>query len=120
MGVPRRGDRGPSGPVKGAVFKIMHGQEALDHVERVVEGMAADARADLLGHRDTGKAHIETRHKQGRFRTNSEVHLVDPGDATLSIEFGHLARDGSTWVEGLHILGRLIGADGPHSYLKGG
>ena len=102
----------------------MHSPGVMAFVEQTVESMAAASRSDLLAHRKYGQARIETRHAQGRYRDNSEVHLVDP--AWISIEFGHLTRPIAggkgkrQWVDGLHILGKNLRKESRTSYLRKG
>lgn len=69
-----------------------------DAVRQTAEEIAGRARANLARHRRTGAARIEV----ARGRTDTQVSLVD--DAALSIEYGHIAPDG-TVVPGLRILG---------------
>ncbi len=59
--------------------------------------IAARARANLKGHRETGKAKIRVESRSPDYL----VHLVDP--AAAAIEFGGIKRDG-TVVQGLYIL----------------
>jgi hypothetical protein len=66
-------------------------------VRQAADEIAARARANLAKHRDTGDASIEV----DRGTTDAHVSLV--ADAALSIEFGHVAPDGTS-VRGTRVL----------------
>ncbi|WP_033401316.1 DUF5403 family protein [Actinokineospora enzanensis] len=76
---------------------VAHLPEVRAAVREAADEIADRARAALAAHRRTGTAAIEVT----RGRTDTVVSLVDEG--ALSIEYGHLAPDG-TRVRGLRVL----------------
>lgn len=82
---------------------ISHLDGVSDEVHDVAKQRAAQSRALLAGHRDTGNAEITVT----RGDVDSFVNLVDP--AALSIEFGHWVkgkyeRDTPKFVPGIYVL----------------
>lgn len=67
-------------------------------VSAELRARAARVAAVVAAHRRTGQ--LSSRTRAGR--TDSIVYLEDP--AVHAINYGHWARDGRTWVSGIHAI----------------
>lgn len=69
----------------------------------------ARAKANIAGHTDTGHYAASLHVQTVPGRSGVKDRLVVAGDpAAIAIEYGHFARDGKTYVAGLHPLGKAI------------
>lgn len=74
-----------------------------DQMDSIAARMATQARANAAPHNITG----EEKHGIGVEPDGNDRLVVMDAEAIAAREFGHHDRGGG-WVEGLHILGRLL------------
>lgn len=80
--------------------KVAHLGPVKRSVKAELRGRAARVRAAVEAHRRTGALASGTNVVTGV--TDSQVFIED--EAVNAINYGHWARDGLTWVSGLHII----------------
>ncbi|MFE7288706.1 DUF5403 family protein [Streptomyces noursei] len=79
---------------------VAHLRGVRDAVVDELDQRADRVRAVVEAHRHTGALAAHTRVRTNR--TDSTVTLEDP--AVYAINYGHWARDGLTWVSGIHAI----------------
>lgn len=79
-----------------------------DKVQEAVESVARQiytaAFRDLAGHRKTGEHKIEISKERNQKYGHIDWVVSMTGENSVSVEFGHWTRNGTTYVRGLYII----------------
>lgn len=84
--------------------KLSMADEVQEALESVARQIYTAAYRDLAAHRKTGEHKIEISKERNRKYGHIDWVVSMTGENSVSVEFGHWTRKGTTYVRGLYII----------------